>query len=204
MIDKSVYENNGLRMIGSHKGKASSTSGIYWPTLEMNDDEVTPLKHDEVMRELPSWVRSTSIRLPPGALVPEVEMPPRRKLYVDFPGHDDADATPVDSDTAQAVEMALEKTLPRVYKSSKMTVTKTLAKKKAWLVRSSSKFCHNINSDHRSTNVFFYVTAEHAVQKCFCTCDTTKGRLYGQCRKFSSKPFKFSKPVVTQLRSLWV
>ena len=55
-----------------------------------------------------------------------------------------------------------------------------------YIVRTDSRFCLNINREHHSNHIYYYIDKSFAYQKCHCTCDTTIGRLYGKCMDYKS------------------
>lgn len=51
----------------------------------------------------------------------------------------------------------------------------------------ASTTCENfIKGSHSTAMVWFTITAEGCSQRCWCKCKTTKGRKFGECRKFKS------------------
>ena len=58
--------------------------------------------------------------------------------------------------------------------------------KQYYIVRTPSRFCMNINREHNSNHVYYYIDKSFAYQKCLCTCDTTEGRQYGKCMDYVS------------------
>jgi hypothetical protein len=49
-----------------------------------------------------------------------------------------------------------------------------------------SNFCLNLNADHKSNTIYFYVTVKGISQKCWCRCQTTEGRRHGLCKEWQS------------------
>ncbi len=62
-----------------------------------------------------------------------------------------------------------------------------------------ANYCQNIRRDHKSENVYFVALRKGLLQKCYCKCDTTEGRISGRCREFESKPFPYLRPEETAL-----
>ena len=57
-----------------------------------------------------------------------------------------------------------------------------------YLINTDSKWCQNINKAHRSNHIYFMIKPNgDLVQKCFCTCETLKGRSNGWCKNFESR-----------------
>lgn len=59
--------------------------------------------------------------------------------------------------------------------------------KESYYVETTSMFCENIGRDHSSNHVWFLVTPSGVCQKCFCRCETMKGRRFGLCKDFSGR-----------------
>ena len=60
------------------------------------------------------------------------------------------------------------------------------------IVATTSRYCENIGRDHGGNHVWFLVTGEHVVQKCFCRCETLGGRQFGFCKDFAGKEYKLT------------
>lgn len=66
-------------------------------------------------------------------------------------------------------------------------VSKVFAHDKIFLVSTNSKYCENIQRRHASNHVWFLVEGDTITQKCFCRCETVKGRRHGFCKDFSGR-----------------
>lgn len=61
-----------------------------------------------------------------------------------------------------------------------------------YLEGEGSKFCMNYDRNHNSNRVYFQVYRKRGlVQRCFCKCETTAGRLKGFCKDYKSNPIQF-------------
>lgn len=70
------------------------------------------------------------------------------------------------------------------------------------LVKTNSKFCENINREHNSNHVWFIIREKGEIcQKCFCRCETTKGRKKGLCREFEGRKHVLPSKIVEELFS---
>jgi len=63
-------------------------------------------------------------------------------------------------------------------------VRKIFSNKNTFLVSSNSRYCENRGQSHASNHVWFRVEGRTIQQRCFCTCETMKGRRYGYCKDF--------------------
>lgn len=59
--------------------------------------------------------------------------------------------------------------------------------KNCYVVRTDSKFCMNIDGEHNSNTIYFYIDRHYVYQRCFCRCEKSKGRKFGLCRDYRSK-----------------
>ena len=66
-------------------------------------------------------------------------------------------------------------------------ITRLFKHKKTILISSSSHFCENLGREHNSNHIWFYVVDNIIMQKCFCTCETSRGRRSGFCKDFSGR-----------------
>ena len=69
----------------------------------------------------------------------------------------------------------------------KAEIVKVFKKDTSYLVSSTSKYCENLGRSHASNHVWFLVEGDAINQKCFCTCETMKGRKYGFCKNFGGR-----------------
>jgi predicted nucleic acid-binding Zn finger protein len=71
-------------------------------------------------------------------------------------------------------------------------VTKIYKSKKQYLVSTTSRYCENLRRAHGSNHVWFFVSGDIIVQKCFCKCDTIRERVDGFCKDFVGKKYKLT------------
>jgi len=55
-----------------------------------------------------------------------------------------------------------------------------------YLVRTNSSYCNNLQREHSSVTIYFYINKYKIFQKCFCRCDTTADRIKGLCEDYRS------------------
>lgn len=67
------------------------------------------------------------------------------------------------------------------------------------LITTSSKYCMNLQGNHKSCGIYFFATPEGVFQKCLCPCENLKGRKYGYCRDYTSDCYPFPDDFKTQL-----
>ena len=78
-------------------------------------------------------------------------------------------------------------------------VTKIFSDKQSYLVSTTSKYCENLQRDHGSNHVWFRIEGHVIIQKCFCTCETMKGRRYGFCKDFYGRKHTLPSKIFEQL-----
>lgn len=91
---------------------------------------------------------------------------------------------------------------PSVYHEVVISGVTTNPKMSAYTVTlkgEGSSYCMNIQRSHKTNTVYFVVTKEGMVQKCFCRCDTLVGRRSGLCKNYKSHVFKISPQLHTAL-----
>jgi hypothetical protein len=67
-------------------------------------------------------------------------------------------------------------------------IQKILKEKTVHVIQTDSKYCENVGKAHSSNHIWFKVHESGTIcQRCFCTCDTTRGRKKGFCKDFSGQ-----------------
>lgn len=66
-------------------------------------------------------------------------------------------------------------------------VTKVYVHGDIYLVSTNSKYCENLKRKHASNHVWFLISGDSIRQKCFCRCETNRGRINGFCKDFSGR-----------------
>jgi hypothetical protein len=82
-----------------------------------------------------------------------------------------------------------------IYPQHKITSLRKVCKvekKDKYIIFVDSKYCLNMNREHKSNNVYFVATKDGVSQKCFCNCKTKEHRMHGFCKDFSSPFFNLS------------
>jgi hypothetical protein len=72
--------------------------------------------------------------------------------------------------------------------------------KNSYLVATTSRYCENTKRAHGSNHVWFYILGDSIFQKCFCRCETMRGRFYGFCRDFSGRKHQLPPTIVDKLQ----
>jgi hypothetical protein len=72
--------------------------------------------------------------------------------------------------------------------------------KNSYLVATTSRYCENTKRSHGSNHVWFHILGDTIFQKCFCRCETMKGRFYGFCKDFSGRRHQLPPSIVEKLQ----
>jgi hypothetical protein len=78
-------------------------------------------------------------------------------------------------------------------------VPKIFKKKDTYLVSTTSKYCENLKREHGSNHVWFIISGNTILQKCFCVCETLRGRRNGFCKDFCGRRHQLSPKIVEHL-----
>jgi len=78
-------------------------------------------------------------------------------------------------------------------------VTKIYKEKNSYLVATTSKYCENTKRQHGSNHVWFHILGDTISQKCFCRCETIRGRHYGFCKDFSGRRHQLPENIIEKL-----
>lgn len=217
VVDEHVYKGSGLRMLYSRKQVPEDAYRPRWE-LRLVLATVSQLQQAVVegVEDIPQatdpdsahrWVRTCSVRAVGGHVTPlqacvqELDTGPTG-------GGDPKEACAVAEH--QAGLAALQKVLPVCYHNCRF-VKLVKGTDRAFLTP-DTRVCLNLAPDasgapraHKSNNVYFVVGQETTYQACFCSCDTSDGRLQGPCKNFRSNHFPtpselaaslFPKPVI--------
>lgn len=66
-------------------------------------------------------------------------------------------------------------------------ITKMFKHKKCYLISTTSHYCENLGREHNSNHIWFFLSNNLITQKCFCDCETSRGRRSGFCKDFSGR-----------------
>src|SRR6056300_392898 len=79
------------------------------------------------------------------------------------------------------------------------TITKIFKHNLLYLVSTNSKYCENLKRDHGSNHVWFIISGRCILQKCFCRCETLRGRRDGFCKDFCGRRHGLPKSLIDKL-----
>jgi hypothetical protein len=78
-------------------------------------------------------------------------------------------------------------------------VTKIFKHKETYLVSTNSKYCENLKRPHSSNHIWFHISGSVIAQKCFCRCETIRGRRDGFCKDFYGRKHQLPPKIVEKL-----
>lgn len=197
VVDPAVYKSGSLRMLGSRK---ADSAAVYLPTHEWTSEgnasgerrlrALSAPYHEDLV----TWLDRCSVHVPSG---------PAASTSDPLSGTATANREEK-KESAAAVELALSahvpelrelwEALPEPYRSCKVmsmrassgqtTKNRTVPR---FTVLIDCRHCLNYQREHRSNHVYLVVERSGVFQRCFCTCETTQGRLHGLCRDAKEK-----------------
>ena len=203
IVDTAVYRNGcGLRIPWSYKkAKHTACGGLgcsvckhtgketqlaYLPVFTYDDYGV--IQHIDTSPNVDLLV-STSLRT--DATVFKVIHPPTRLIKQEgsFTERDTKNEIR-DEELRDLMEKFIQKHLEGQQESK---VTKIYKDMHSYKLATNSKYCENLGRAHNSNHIWFTVNGDIISQKCFCQCDTIKGRKFGMCKDYDGQKY-----VVTQ------
>lgn len=179
-IDPSVFKANGLRTIYSSKGAHEDRA--YVPRWSLDAGVLQEISPAITVQERRAYVHECSLRVFQESLTPCAG---GQDAIADQPHVHSAGGVvigrSVPLDAYADVLPAVHKALPDVYSQQRFVgIFKT---DHAVMLRSSSRFCQNVQREHRTSTVYFCVTRYGVCQKCYCRkeehgCDSYSSEYY--------------------------
>lgn len=175
-LDGSVYRNNGLRMVFAAKGPQDTSRYVPWRVLlgdrmdDVSAEAAQALSAGDCAGIL-RWVRDCSIH-PPDLGAPRLaDGAAAAKLA---PVATSRAPTPVPIKTRDIDTAVTAALMGTRYEGVSFAAPVALSDEpNAYIVHLASRFCHNIQREHRSNRVYLIVTRTKVVQACFCRCAHT-------------------------------
>ena len=82
---------------------------------------------------------------------------------------------------------------------SNAIVTKCFKRNETYLISTNSKYCENLKREHGSNHIWFLISGKVIAQKCFCLCETIRGRRDGFCKDFYGRKHELGSNIVSLL-----
>jgi hypothetical protein len=199
IIDESVFKGSGLRLTGSKKGQFISQTNEWLEEgrpnelhnvlieNEFDNEEFTKLNNDYeyLVNETSIITYKTDMNELKTLNCEECELSPDEE----YPQKNEGTWNSLDKNSnnyreilrffANYVKDYSGKDIKRIYISDN---------EKTYLLNSRSKYCQNIQRNHKSEHIYFILNSEGIYQRCFCRCNTQEDRRYGYCKDYSSNP----------------
>jgi len=222
VVDKTVLERNGLRMIGSRKlsncnhckvqkqkvctlcnGTGKQDEGrIYEPHCVIDGNgkemksETSKIKTSQFKKIKETTIRTFFDEIPKPFAIPEKYKLQPKKIKKRTIKNKEGTLFDIECSNKDCLEKSskafklcvkfIQESFPHPNIIDVIEIFKKGKEKQYYIVRTSSRYCMNINREHRSNHVYYYIDKSFAYQKCLCTCDTTAGRIHGKCMDYQS------------------
>ena len=205
VFDETIYTRNCLRMIGSDKilNNGIPENRVYGlKTIVDTYGNFRPIHYNRLKNNNFDLFYETSIRNTPTDFqlyIPWIETP--KNLIIDNSKLPEVTTIKnfieVDSEQSKLILDFCNTQLPKIYKN---TITKIKKYENGnYLLITKSRWCLNIQRNHKSCGIYFIANPKGICQKCYCPCDTTDGRLYGLCKEFTSEYWIFNEKIKSLL-----
>jgi len=187
IIDRCVYENNGLRLVGSDKCTISDGNKNYEERIYILIDVYTGDKRDEVLfdfynKDTFQLVKNTSIR----SDYKSITEAPGLVEYVEIEESTESKCGNLITLSKNSREYkAIEKffRLHAVgYRVEDIRAISQVKDKCMYLINSKSKYCQNKQDFHSNNHIYFKLSPSGLCQKCM----SENHGIYGPCREFQS------------------
>ena len=207
VVDLSVYEDNGLRMVGCRKmgickscknkkefrDSCQSCNGngkkdenrVYTPKAVIGNCEKSyfgSIGNYYVM------LNETSIYnyrcVPETILIKEIDVVLKEKKKKSSK-----------TTNEDEISLKIETFIKRNYKSThgKIKIIKLTKNENCYYAEPDDNFCINVNRNHSSSGIYFQITPTGISQRCYCKKEITEGRSSGMCKYFTSAELPITK-----------
>ena len=200
VVDLSVYEDNGLRMVGCRKigickgcknkketrdscqmcdgvGKKDENR-IYKPisVLPLNEEYFNTIKNDYYVMLLETSIYNYA----------HFE---ETKFIKELPNLVISKKPKKNKATIPELDSKIQNFIHKNYKEnySQCSVKKVTYLDNSYYIEIDDNFCMNVNRQHTSSNIYFQIKSSGITQRCYCKKETINGRLHGICKEFASK-----------------
>jgi len=199
IIDRCVYENNGLRLVGSDKCTISDGIKVYEDRIYVLKDVYTGTKRDESLFDFYNLdtfqlVKNTSIRTDSQSIT-EINI---LSEYVETDENTETSCGNLITLSKNSTEYkAIEKFFKFHATGYRAEDIRNISKSKdkdLYLISSKSKYCQNKQDFHTNNHIYFKLTPNGLCQKCM----SESHGIHGWCRDFESS----YEPVTQSLKSI--
>ncbi len=78
-------------------------------------------------------------------------------------------------------------------------ITKLFKNKETYFAATNSRYCENVKRNHGSNHVWFIISGQFILQKCFSRHETIRGRRDGFCEHFCGRRHKLTSGIIDKL-----
>ena len=199
VVDLSVYEDNGLRMVGCRKigickgcknkketrencqlcegvGKKDENR-VYKPVsvLPKSESYFNSIKNDYYVMLLETSIYNYA-NFEETPLLKEINVVVTSKNR-----KKNKNSKSINND----LNTKIENFIKRNY--FKCSVKKVNFTENTYYIEVDDNFCMNVNRNHTSSNIYFQIKPTGICQRCYCKRETVDGRLHGMCKEYISK-----------------
>ena len=197
VIDEHVFKGSGLRMLYSSKQVERDVYRPRWHLIirlqesegfkqaKIQEVVAVPLADMESEDKIQHWVGMCMVRYKGHSKTP---------LQACIEEMEEKQASEGSKESVDIMEHhtgleALKRILPECYRSC--TFVKLVRQDNKAFITPNTRVCLNLvdGGSHKSNNVYFVVDRTSTYQACFCSCDTSEGRVRGPCKDFRSNHF---------------
>jgi hypothetical protein len=209
VVDLSIYEDNGLRMVGcrkigfckvcKNKKEARETcekcegvgkideNRVYKPVAVLPDNQefIESIKTDYYAMLLETSIYNYS-RFPQTPLIRDLEIQLEEETGKKTRKTKKSVKSGGSEDQLQEkIQNFIRKNYNEHYSNCNVKNVTNVENK--FYVEIDDNYCMNVNRNHNSSNVYFQISNTGICQRCYCKKDTTEGRTNGCCKLYASK-----------------
>lgn len=183
-------------------GTGKQDAGRVYEPLCILDGKGKDMKHElvKINSNVYKKIQATSIRTEYTELPKVINIPEQYKVKTRITKkkktNTDTNLFDIECDNKECLEKDgkifkmcvkfIREKFPHTSKIDIIEIFKKGADNPYYIARTSSRYCMNINREHNSNHIYFYIDKSFVYQKCLCTCDTTLGRRFGKCENYKS------------------
>jgi hypothetical protein len=160
VLDACVFKGTGLRMVFSDKGNEGRP---YTPTMSMGSADGPVAIEGITAAEKRMYVHELSLRVFDQTLTPCRNGIEQLADDVTYSGNS---GTSFRLEAFTSHLQTVQEALPAVYDTQRFVGAFRM--EHAVMLRSSSRFCHNVDREHRTSTVYFCITRRGVSQRCYC------------------------------------
>lgn len=206
VLDECVYKANGIRINGSNKMTRTKVDGTKKTDFKVERRSYNimsvlngqNLNNEETIRlkmSMRKGLEKTSIRSDKTEITPisNQELLNRdndiSECELCEEGQQDPSLKRINKNNKKFQEITRFFSIhaPIAYKQSIIKSILHMEDGDVYVIKTNSNYCQNIERSHNSCGIYFVLSKNGIVQKCYCRCPKLEGRLYGYCKDYSSE-----------------